>query len=145
MSDSKHIVCPSCGATNRVPQDRLQQSPVCGKCKYTLLPATPTDLNDQNFAKFIGSNDLPVVVDFWAEWCGPCKQMAPAYNEAAGQLQSQAILAKLNTETAQSVAGKYAIRSIPTMIVFHKGREVARQSGAMSASQIASWVKSSIV
>ena len=144
MSDSKHIICPSCAATNRVPEDRLQQQPVCGKCKHALLPATPVDLNDQSFSKFVGNNDLPVVVDFWAEWCGPCKQMAPAYSEAAGQLQSRAILAKLNTETAQAVAGKYAIRSIPTMIVFHKGREVARQSGAMSAGQIASWVKSSI-
>ena len=144
MSESSHVVCPSCGATNRVPQERLQQPAVCGKCKHDLLPGKPTDLTDQSFAKFIGNNDLPVVVDFWAEWCGPCKQMAPAYSEAAAQLQSRAILAKLDTEAAQSVAGQYAIRSIPTMIIFHKGREIARQSGAMSPSQIVNWVNSSI-
>lgn len=142
MSESKHLVCPACGATNRVPNTRLSQQPVCGKCKQSLFAAKPPELTEQSFAKFIGNNDLPVVVDFWADWCGPCKSMAPAFTEAAKSLHPKAILAKLNTETAQSVAGNYAIRSIPTMIMFKGGREVARQSGAMSSSQIVNWVNS---
>lgn len=142
MSESKHLVCPACGATNRVPNARLAQQPVCGKCKQPLFAAKPPELTGQSFAKFIGNNELPVVVDFWADWCGPCKSMAPAFAEAAKSLHPKVILAKLNTETAQSVAGNYAIRSIPTLIMFKGGREVARQPGAMSASQIINWVNS---
>lgn len=144
MSDSKHLVCPACGATNRVPNARLSQEPVCGKCKQPLFAAKPPELTDHSFPKFIGNNDLPVVVDFWADWCGPCKSMAPAFAEAAKSLKPKAILAKLNTETAQAVAANFAIRSIPTMILFKSGREIARQSGAMSAAQITSWVNSHV-
>jgi len=142
MSDIQQIVCPHCQGVNRVPTQRLKDDPHCGKCKKSLFTGQPVELNDANFSKVSSKNSLPVVVDFWAEWCGPCKMMAPAFSDAAKELKTTAVLAKLNTETAQQTAARFAIRSIPTMIVFKGGKEVARQSGAMSKEQIVQWVKS---
>ena len=142
MSDKKHIVCPHCSAVNRIPAARLGDHPKCGKCKQPLFTGHPVELTDQNFAKFISNSDLPVIVDFWAEWCGPCKMMAPAFAEASAQLEPNVILAKLNTEVAQQTAAQFGIRSIPSIIKFKDGKEVARQAGALNAQQIIQWVQS---
>ena len=141
MSNLKHVVCPSCNATNRIAEDKLAAAPNCGKCHKPLFQQSPINLNAANFQQHIKRNDIPVVVDFWAPWCGPCKMMAPAFEEAAGQLEPNARLAKLNTEDEQAIGAQLNIRSIPTMVIFKNGQEVARQSGAMQASDIVNWVK----
>ena len=143
MSTS-HIVCTHCGAINRLPPEKLSDSPKCGKCKQAIFTGVPIDLNDQTFTKHITKNDLPVVVDFWAEWCGPCKMMAPEFKQAAGLVEPHARFAKVDTENSQQTAAQFGIRSIPTMILFKKGKEVARQAGAMNASQISQWVQSNL-
>ncbi len=133
------IVCPSCHATNRVPDARLADGPVCGTCKAPLTSPEPFALDDQSFANYIARTELPIVVDFWAAWCGPCKMMAPQFAAAAKQLPNVRF-AKVDTEAAQQTAAQFNIRSIPTMVVFVGGREVARQSGAMSAADIVRWI-----
>jgi thioredoxin 2 len=142
MTDKKHIVCPHCGAINRIAETRLTDKPNCGKCKNKLFTGHPIELNDQNFIKVISKSDIPVIVDFWAEWCGPCKMMAPAFAEASSRLEPNVILAKLNTEMAQQSAAQYGIRSIPSLIMFKNGKEVARQAGAMNTQQIIQWAQS---
>jgi thioredoxin 2 len=141
MSESKHIVCPHCMAVNRIPAARMSDAPRCGKCKHTLFTAHPVSLQDGSFRRHIERNDIPVVVDFWAPWCGPCKMMAPAFEQATAQLEPRVRTAKLNTEEARVIAGEYNIRSIPTLVLFHNGREVARQPGAMGAADIVRWVQ----
>jgi len=140
-----HIVCPSCNATNLLPDDRLQDDPRCGKCKERIFSAHPMELNGGNFERHISKNDIPVLVDFWAPWCGPCLAMAPAFEEAASVLEPGIRVAKLNTEDEQMIGSRYGIRSIPTMVLFHKGQEIARQSGAMMAGDIIRWVQSQLV
>ena len=133
------IVCPNCMAKNRVPDERLQDQPTCGKCQKMLLPTHPIELNDQNFFHYIQNTELPIVVDFWAEWCGPCKAMAPQFNQAA-QNAPQYRFVKVNTEQAQKISAQFNIRSIPTIAVFKNGKEVTRQAGAMQAPQLLAWL-----
>ena len=142
MTDKKHIVCTECGAINRIPQARLTDKPVCGKCKKKLFMSSPIELNDQNFSKIINKSDIPILVDFWAEWCGPCKMMAPAFAEASAQLEPNVILAKLNTEHARQTAAQFNIRSIPCIVLFKNGKEFSRKTGAISAPQIVQWAQS---
>lgn len=140
MSNS-HIVCPSCNAVNRIVNTRLQDTPKCGKCKSSLFTQHPIELTQQNFATHIQRSDIPVVIDFWAPWCGPCKMMAPAFIEVASQLEPYVRLAKVNTENEQALGTQFNIRSIPTLAIFKNGKEVARQAGAMSAGDITNWIR----
>ncbi|NLW80891.1 MAG: thioredoxin TrxC [Desulfovibrionales bacterium] len=136
-----HAVCPNCQAVNAVLAERIPQQPVCGKCGTALLSGHPVDLTDLTFDRLISRSTLPVVVDFWAPWCGPCKMMGPAFAQAAAALQGQAVLAKLDTESHGTVASRFGIQSVPSMILFRQGRETARTAGAMPPGQILSWVR----
>src|SRR5579884_1550707 len=141
MSAPLRVVCPHCNATNRVPSDRLNQGPRCGQCHQPLFTGHPVELNEASFDRNISNNDILVVVDFWASWCGPCLMMAPEFEKAAGMLEPNARFAKVNTEKEQQLAARFNIMSIPTTVLFKGGREAARQSGAMNTATIAQWVR----
>ena len=141
MSKTLHIVCPHCSAVNRLPTDRLDQSPQCGQCHRTLFEAHPVELTQATFAKHLERNDIPVLVDFWAPWCGPCQMMAPQFVQAAQLLEPRVRLAKVNTEAEQALGAHYGIRSIPTLALFQGGREIARQAGAMGTQDVVRWVR----
>jgi thioredoxin 2 len=142
MSELLQAVCPHCNAINRVAATRLGDAPKCGQCHAPLFTAHPVELTAASFRRHLQHSGIPLLVDFWAPWCGPCKAMAPQFAQAAGTLEPRVRLAKVNTDSEQSLAGEFQIRSIPTMILFQGGRELARQSGSLGASQIVGWAQS---
>jgi len=144
MTDSIHVVCPSCDAVNRLPAEKLGDGAKCGKCHDPLFQARPLALDAGRFQHHLSRSGLPILVDFWASWCGPCRMMAPAFEEAARRLEPGVRLVKVNTEEAQSLSMQYGIRSIPSLLLFKGGREVARTAGAMDAGGLVAWTRQNL-
>ena len=143
MSDH-HVVCSHCGSVNRIPPAKSALAAKCGKCGAKLFDGNPNDVDSNIFEQQISRSSVPVLVDIWAPWCGPCRTMAPSFRAAADQLEPDVRLIKLNSDEQQQVAARLGIRGIPTMILFHHGREIARQSGAMPASHIVQWTRQAV-
>ena len=141
MSDALHVVCPHCDSVNRVPATKLGAGARCGRCHEALFQGHPLALDRLRFARHLERSDVPLLVDFWAPWCAPCRMMAPAFEEAAMRLEPGVRLVKVNTEEAQDLAMQYGIRSIPTLVLFKGGRELARASGAMDAGSLVAWTR----
>lgn len=133
------IVCPECGAKNRVPEDKLSANPACGQCHQALIPLAPIELNEQNFSNFIQNSDLPILIDLWADWCGPCKMMAPHFATVAKQ-NPQVVFAKIDTEANPRLSSAFHVRSIPTLVLMNKSNEIARISGALRATELQQWL-----
>lgn len=141
MTDSAHIVCPHCDGINRVPQEKLSDGGKCGACHKPLFTGEPLALNQARFQRHLTKSEIPLLVDFWAPWCGPCKMMAPVFAQAAQQLEPQVRLVKINTEEEQALGGQLGIRSIPTLILFKTGKEVDRMAGAMDLPNLLGWTR----
>ena len=139
MSESVQVACPACLAPNRVPAARAAEDPKCGKCGAALLDGAPAELREDQFEPFVQRTELPVLVDFWAPWCGPCRAMAPHFERAAQQLKDRVRLVKVNTEEAPGLAARYNIRAIPTLVLFKNGSEAKRMSGALDAGALERW------
>lgn len=133
------IVCPECGAKNRVPEDKLSANPACGQCHQALIPLAPIELNEKNFSHFIQNSDLPILIDLWADWCGPCKMMAPHFATVAKQ-NPQVVFAKIDTEANPRLSSAFHVRSIPTLVLMNKSNEIARISGALRATELQQWL-----
>lgn len=133
------VVCPSCGAKNRVPEEKLESNPSCGQCHQPLIPLAPIELNEQNFSHFVSNSDLPILIDLWAEWCGPCKMMAPHFAEVAKH-NPHVVFAKIDTEANPRLSQAFNVRSIPTIVLMNKTTELARMSGALRSSELQQWL-----
>ncbi len=144
MSDPIHVVCPGCQGINRVPRERLGNDPKCGRCSEKLFSGTPLAVDEAGFRRHIARNDLPVLVDFWAPWCGPCKMMVPAFEEAARRLEPTARLVKVDTEVHQRLTAEFGIRTVPTLALFRGGKELTRLSGALDATALVKWARQNI-
>lgn len=141
MTDIRHVPCNHCSAVNKLPADKIGPGAKCGRCKNRLFDGSTGVLTAQNAKSQLGWTELPVIIDCWAAWCGPCKQFGPVYEQTARKYATQARFLKLDTQAEQSMAAQFQIQSIPTLIVMRKGQEVARQSGAMSPGQFEAWLK----
>lgn len=145
MKDPLLVACPACCSVNRMPPDRLNQAPNCGRCHKPLFTGHPIELDAASFEPHVMRGSLPVLIDFWAPWCAPCRTMAPQFVQATVQLEPQVRLAKVDTESNPVLSGRFGIRSIPTLILLKNGRELARQTGVMSCTDIVSWVRTNAV
>ena len=141
-SDSLQLVCAHCLTTNRIPSSRLADRPKCGRCKQPIFTGKPISLSESSFSQHCSGNQLPLVIDFWAPWCGPCQMMAPAFSQLCAEMEPRLRFAKLNTEEHSQLSGQLGIRSIPTLILFQNGREIARHSGALSLASLREWILS---
>ena len=144
MSEFTHIVCPYCNGTNRLASNKIPNEAKCGRCKKSIFDTKPIELTNENITQHLEKNDIPVIIDFWAPWCGPCKMMGPNFEQAARNYKAKVRFAKVNTEAQQSLGAHFNIRSIPTLVLFKGGKEIDRVSGALDANQLSQWINSKL-